>query len=100
MILSYCILGKRESYNGLLYLASTQRIGVRFSIPAPKILNMGYLIMKKPLYKPGEVPKKTGEYIEVGPRGGEVGDSKQITLDDKTDKLPPTSDKGHKWKKK
>ncbi|MEC6747343.1 YjzC family protein [Marinilactibacillus sp. XAAS-LB27] len=51
------------------------------------------------LYKPGEDNKPAGKYEEVGPRGGKVPNGNNATID-KGDRLPPTSEKGHKWKKK
>ena len=37
--------------------------------------------MPKPLYKPGEDNKPRGEYVEVGPRGGQVNDPKNPRRD-------------------
>ena len=51
------------------------------------------------LQKPGEKPKKTGEYIETGPRGGNVKNPRQATIEVGDNKLPPTSQKGNKWKR-
>lgn len=51
------------------------------------------------LYKPGTDNVSSGEYIEVGPRGGKVSDSRQVTIDP-GDRLPPTQEKSRKWKKK
>ena len=50
----------------------------------------------KPLYKPGEDNKPRGEYVEVGPRGGQVHDPRQVTIDP-GDRLPPTQKPGNKW---
>ncbi len=55
--------------------------------------------MPKKLYKPGEDNKPAGRYIEVGPRGGMVRDPHTATIDP-GDRLPPTSHKGNKWKKR
>ena len=52
--------------------------------------------MKKPLYKPGEDNRPPGEYLEVGPRGGQVNDPRQVTIG-KGDRLPPTQKQGHCW---
>lgn len=54
--------------------------------------------MSNELYNPGtdNVPK--GEYLEVGPRGGEVPKARQVTIET-GDRLPPTQEKGRKWKK-
>lgn len=50
----------------------------------------------KPLYKPGEDNHRPGEYIEVGPRGGALHDPRQVTITP-GDRLPPTSESGHRW---
>ena len=52
--------------------------------------------MPKPLYKPGEDNKPRGEYVEVGPRGGQVHDPRQVTIDP-GDRLPPTQKPGNEW---
>ena len=52
--------------------------------------------MAKPLFKPGEDNHKPGEYVEVGPRGGAVVNPRQITIG-QGDRLPPTSEQGHRW---
>ena len=39
------------------------------------------------LQTPGEKAKKSGEYIDVGPRGGKVSGGKQYTMD-KNKRLP------------
>lgn len=49
------------------------------------------------LYKPGTDNLPAGEYKEVGPRGGEVPKSRQVTIDS-GDRLPPTQEKDRKWK--
>lgn len=54
--------------------------------------------MANQLYKPGEDNKPRGEYIEVGPRGGQVPHPRQVTIDP-GDRLPPTQEQGRKWKK-
>lgn len=54
--------------------------------------------MTKNLYKPGEDNKPAGQYKEVGPRGGQVNKPRQVTID-KGDRLPPTQEKGNKWKR-
>lgn len=51
------------------------------------------------LQKPGENPNKPGEYIETGPRGGKISKPRQVTIEAGDKKLPPTSQKGNKWKK-
>lgn len=50
----------------------------------------------KALYKPGEDNHRPGEYIEVGPRGGSLRDPRQVTIEP-GDRLPPTSESGHRW---
>lgn len=54
--------------------------------------------MTDKLYKPGEDNKPKGEYLEVGPRGGAVNKPRQVTID-QGDRLPPTQNKGNKWKR-
>jgi len=49
------------------------------------------------LQKPGEKPKKSGEYIERGPRGGKIRKARQVTIDPSDGKLPPTQNKNNKW---
>lgn len=53
----------------------------------------------KNLIKPGTDNKPAGKYIETGPRGGKL-DKPRIANIDKGDRLPPTSQEGHKWTKK
>jgi hypothetical protein len=48
--------------------------------------------------KPGETPKDTGEYLEVGSKGGVIKNARQVTIDSKDNHLPPTQKKGNKWK--
>ncbi len=50
------------------------------------------------LIKPGTDNKPSGEYKEVGPRGGEVKNPRIVTIDP-GDRLPPTQEKARKWKK-
>lgn len=50
------------------------------------------------LQKPGEKPKKPGEYLETGPRGGKIKNPRQVTIEVGDIKLSPTSQKGNKWK--
>ena len=49
--------------------------------------------------KPGETPNRPGEYVEVGPRGGKIPDRRQVTIETGDNKLPPTQEKGRKWKR-
>jgi hypothetical protein len=52
--------------------------------------------MAKPR-KSGEIAKKTGEYEETGPKGGKLPDGKKVTIDDASDRLPPTQEKGRAY---
>jgi hypothetical protein len=49
------------------------------------------------MQKPGEKPDRPGEYIERGPRGGEVSDARQVTIEPGDNKLPPTQENNRKW---
>lgn len=59
----------------------------------------GALLMSKELHKPGTDNLPSGEYLEVGPRGGTVPKPRQVTIDP-GDRLPPTQEKGRNWVKK
>lgn len=48
------------------------------------------------LYNPGEDNAPAGEYVEVGPRGGEAENARQVTISS-GDRLPPTQEAGNKW---
>ena len=48
------------------------------------------------LYNPGEDNAPAGEYVEVGPRGGEARDARTIKIS-RGDRLPPTQESGNKW---
>ena len=50
------------------------------------------------LVKPGTDNEPKGKYKEVGPRGGEVPKPRIVSIDS-GDRLPPTQEKGRKWKK-
>jgi hypothetical protein len=50
-------------------------------------------------YKPGENPKKSGEYIERGPRGGVVPKPRQVTIEEGDKPMPPTSKEGNIWER-
>lgn len=52
-----------------------------------------------PLQKPGEKPAKPGEYIERGPRGGQVRDPRQVTIEPSDSPLPPTQEGGRTWER-
>lgn len=49
--------------------------------------------------KPGENPKRSGEYIERGPRGGQVPNPRQVTIEPRDDKLPPTQKPNRRWER-
>ena len=49
------------------------------------------------LQKPGEKPNRPGEYEERGPRGGKIQNPRQVTIEPKDDKLPPTQEPDRKW---
>ena len=51
------------------------------------------------LKKPGTDNQPSGKYKEVGPRGGQVKDSRVVKIDP-GDRLPPTQEQGRKWKRK
>ena len=50
------------------------------------------------LINPGTDNQPAGKYKEVGPRGGKLSDGKTVSIDP-GDRLPPTQEKGRKWKK-
>jgi len=52
--------------------------------------------MAKP-QKPGEIPRRPGEYEEVGPRGGSVPKPRQVTIEPGDRRLPPTQEPGRGW---
>ncbi len=43
------------------------------------------------IQKPGEKPNLPGEYIERGPRGGQITNPRQVTIEPGDDKLPPNA---------
>ena len=49
--------------------------------------------------KPGETPNRPGEYVERGPRGGQVPNPRQVTIEAGDKPLPPTSEQGHTWER-
>lgn len=53
--------------------------------------------MSGELQKPGEVPRKPAEYIERGPRGGEVPNPRQVTIEPGDRRLPPTQQPNRRW---
>ncbi|MDE0114977.1 MAG: YjzC family protein [Albidovulum sp.] len=52
-----------------------------------------------PLQKPGEAPILPGEYIERVPRGGQLPDPRQVTIEPGDEKLPPTQEPGRTWER-
>ena len=68
-----------------------------FSLFCDIITLKGGVILPK-LIKPGTDNQTPGKYREVGPRGGEVSKPRTVKID-KGDRLPPTQEKGRKWKK-
>ncbi|MDE2745681.1 MAG: YjzC family protein [Chloroflexota bacterium] len=50
--------------------------------------------------KPGEKPSKPGEYVEVGPRGGQVPNPRQVTIEDGDTPLPPTQEPDRRWERR
>lgn len=50
------------------------------------------------LINPGTDNKVPGEYIEVGPQGERICNPRKVTIDI-GDRLPPTQQSGHKWRK-
>jgi hypothetical protein len=55
--------------------------------------------MAKRLQKPGEIPAKPGEYVEVGPQGGVVINPRKVTIEEGDDTMPPTQEPNRKWKR-
>jgi hypothetical protein len=49
--------------------------------------------------KPGEKPVKPGEYIERGPRGGQVQNPRVVTIEPGDSPMPPTQKPGHTWER-
>ena len=52
---------------------------------------------KRNLQKPGERPVRPGEYIERGPRGGQISEPIQITMESGDSPLPPTRKPNRRW---
>lgn len=50
------------------------------------------------LYKPGTDNRQPGHYTEVGPRGGNVPNGHDASIQG-GDRLPPTSKPGNRWRK-
>jgi len=55
--------------------------------------------MPKQPIKPGTDNKPAGTYQEVGPRGGQVPQPREVKID-QGDRLPPTQKPGRGWVKK
>ncbi|ASK21826.1 YjzC family protein [Halomonas sp. N3-2A] len=51
------------------------------------------------MYEPGQKPPSPGLYREVGPRGGEVPNARQVQTTSDDGHLPPTQVKGNNWVK-
>ncbi|MCD4706136.1 MAG: YjzC family protein [Candidatus Sabulitectum sp.] len=49
------------------------------------------------MQKPGEKPAMSGEYLEVGPRGGQVPAPRQVSIEKGDTPLSPTQKPGRKW---
>lgn len=47
--------------------------------------------------KPGEQPTKPGEYQERGPRGGQISNPRQVTMEPGDNPLPPTGESDRTW---
>jgi hypothetical protein len=50
-----------------------------------------------PLQRPGELPQQPGEYVERGPRGGEVPRPREVTIEPGDKPLPPTREPNRTW---
>jgi hypothetical protein len=50
------------------------------------------------LQKPGEIPQQPGEYIERGPRGGQIPQPREVTIEPGDKPLPPTREPNRTWK--
>ncbi|MCY3864177.1 MAG: YjzC family protein [Chloroflexi bacterium] len=64
-----------------------------------KILDLQETKMAK-RQKPGTKPRKPGEYIERGPRGGKVPRPRIVTIEPGDSPLPPTQKPGRTWERK
>ncbi len=49
--------------------------------------------------KPGEKPASPGEYVERGPRGGQVSNPREVTIEPGDNRLPPTQKPGNTWER-
>ena len=55
--------------------------------------------MTSNLQRPGEKPAQSGEYIERGPRGGNVSNPRVVTIEPSDSPLPPTQKPSRKWER-
>jgi hypothetical protein len=55
--------------------------------------------MSGELQKPGETPHQPGEYVERGPRGGDVPKPREVTMEPGDNPLPPTQRPGRTWER-
>ena len=51
------------------------------------------------LQKPGEKPTQPGEYVERGPRGGQVPKPREVTIEPRDQPLPPTQRPNRTWER-
>lgn len=51
------------------------------------------------MQKPGEIPKKSGEYLEIGVDNSKIRKPRHITIEKNDKKFPPTQKPGRKWKR-
>ncbi|MBD3649791.1 MAG: YjzC family protein [Alcanivorax sp.] len=49
--------------------------------------------------KPGESPRRPGEYRERGPRGGDVPKPREVTIEPGDERMPPTQKPGRTWER-
>ncbi len=67
--------------------------------PDRKVIDFEATKMSK-RQKPGTRPRRPGEYIERGPRGGKVPRPRIITIEPGDSPLPPTQKSGRTWERK
>ena len=51
------------------------------------------------LQKPGQIPRRPGEYVERGPRGGQVPNPREVTIQPRDQPLPPTQQPKGTWER-
>lgn len=51
------------------------------------------------LLKPGDIPNRSGEYIERGPRGGDIRQPRQVTMEEGDNPMPPTQEPNRTWER-